>query len=314
MASHWHAGPPRCYLWARCFSLERCRRISRGCRALRGIWATAHPTVELTRVPRADSGAARVHLIVVRTVPPSLPQSLPHTKEAQAGTPHPVPPCVVHCPHRPCFTIGRYSLDFLLLSLPPHSPFPRKALRQTPYSSSGLSFRSPRTKAPPSQDFQISQPSSWYVMPRHARKGGLPSAPPSSIRLPSATVANCHVRVEQATTDAVISRTETVSCLPGWIAFGDPADKSCAQLNKYLKLDQRGSIIAEYVWIDSEGGTRAKARVSLHFLLVYNPRCFAGRRGYKSRRLDRGLATPPLPLSFHEPRRRLLGQDGQLAN
>ncbi|KAK0610917.1 hypothetical protein B0T14DRAFT_529308 [Immersiella caudata] len=43
-----------------------------------------------------------------------------------------------------------------------------------------------------------------------------------------------------ATTDAVISRTET--------------------LNKYLKLDQRGSIIAEYVWIDSEGGTRAKAR------------------------------------------------------
>jgi hypothetical protein len=49
----------------------------------------------------------------------------------------------------------------------------------------------------------------------------------------------------------------------------------CAQLNKYLKLDQKGSIIAEYVWIDSEGGTRAKARVSLpipfDLLLVPDP-------------------------------------------
>ena len=34
------------------------------------------------------------------------------------------------------------------------------------------------------------------------------------------------------------------------------------QLNKYLKLDQKGSLIAEYVWIDADGGTRAKARVS----------------------------------------------------
>ncbi|EJT76293.1 glutamine synthetase [Gaeumannomyces tritici R3-111a-1] len=31
-------------------------------------------------------------------------------------------------------------------------------------------------------------------------------------------------------------------------------------LQKYLRLDQKGSIIAEYVWIDSEGGVRSKSR------------------------------------------------------
>ncbi|EGR46983.1 uncharacterized protein TRIREDRAFT_122811 [Trichoderma reesei QM6a] len=31
-------------------------------------------------------------------------------------------------------------------------------------------------------------------------------------------------------------------------------------LNKYLKLDQQGKIMAEYVWIDSTGGTRSKSR------------------------------------------------------
>lgn len=31
-------------------------------------------------------------------------------------------------------------------------------------------------------------------------------------------------------------------------------------LNKYLALDQKGSIMAEYVWIDSEGGVRSKSR------------------------------------------------------
>jgi glutamine synthetase len=31
-------------------------------------------------------------------------------------------------------------------------------------------------------------------------------------------------------------------------------------LQKYLKLDQKGSVIAEYVWIDSEGGVRSKSR------------------------------------------------------
>lgn len=35
------------------------------------------------------------------------------------------------------------------------------------------------------------------------------------------------------------------------------------QLNKYLKLDQKGSIMAEYVWVDANGETRSKSRVSL---------------------------------------------------
>jgi hypothetical protein len=29
-------------------------------------------------------------------------------------------------------------------------------------------------------------------------------------------------------------------------------------------LDQRGSVIAEYVWIDANGGTRSKCKVSIH--------------------------------------------------
>jgi len=36
-----------------------------------------------------------------------------------------------------------------------------------------------------------------------------------------------------------------------------------AQLQKYLNLDQRGSVIAEYVWIDANGGTRSKCKVSI---------------------------------------------------
>lgn len=34
------------------------------------------------------------------------------------------------------------------------------------------------------------------------------------------------------------------------------------QLSKYLKLEQKGSLIAEYVWIDAIGETRSKSRVS----------------------------------------------------
>jgi len=33
------------------------------------------------------------------------------------------------------------------------------------------------------------------------------------------------------------------------------------QLEKYLKLSQRGNIIAEYVWIDASGGIRSKSKV-----------------------------------------------------
>lgn len=38
------------------------------------------------------------------------------------------------------------------------------------------------------------------------------------------------------------------------------------QLQKYLRLDQKGSIMVEYIWIDSEGGVRSKSRVSLQIL------------------------------------------------
>lgn len=34
------------------------------------------------------------------------------------------------------------------------------------------------------------------------------------------------------------------------------------QLQKYTNLDQKGNIIAEYIWIDAFGATRSKARVS----------------------------------------------------
>ncbi|KAI9651531.1 MAG: glutamate--ammonia ligase, partial [Alyxoria varia] len=33
-----------------------------------------------------------------------------------------------------------------------------------------------------------------------------------------------------------------------------------ANLDKYLKLDQKGKVIAEYVWIDSSNGTRSKCK------------------------------------------------------
>uniref|UniRef100_L2FSW5 Glutamine synthetase n=1 Tax=Colletotrichum fructicola (strain Nara gc5) TaxID=1213859 RepID=L2FSW5_COLFN len=34
-------------------------------------------------------------------------------------------------------------------------------------------------------------------------------------------------------------------------------------LAKYLKLDQKGQIMAEYIWIDADGETRSKSRVCL---------------------------------------------------
>lgn len=33
---------------------------------------------------------------------------------------------------------------------------------------------------------------------------------------------------------------------------------------KYMSLDQRGSVQAEYVWIDAVGGTRSKTKVRSH--------------------------------------------------
>lgn len=40
------------------------------------------------------------------------------------------------------------------------------------------------------------------------------------------------------------------------------------QLNKYLKLDQKGQIMAEYVWVDANGETRSKSRVSFFSLFL----------------------------------------------
>lgn len=33
---------------------------------------------------------------------------------------------------------------------------------------------------------------------------------------------------------------------------------------KYMSLDQRGQVQAEYIWIDAVGGTRSKTKVSSH--------------------------------------------------
>lgn len=42
---------------------------------------------------------------------------------------------------------------------------------------------------------------------------------------------------------------------------------SRVQLSRFLNLDQKGAVIAEYVWIDSSNGTRSKCKVSRpHFL------------------------------------------------
>jgi len=33
---------------------------------------------------------------------------------------------------------------------------------------------------------------------------------------------------------------------------------------KYMTLDQRGAVQAEYIWIDAVGGTRSKTKVRCH--------------------------------------------------
>jgi len=44
------------------------------------------------------------------------------------------------------------------------------------------------------------------------------------------------------------------------MATESPYISNAANLQKYLNLDQRGSVIAEYVWIDANGGTRSKCK------------------------------------------------------
>jgi hypothetical protein len=49
--------------------------------------------------------------------------------------------------------------------------------------------------------------------------------------------------------------------LPDGTAIVPNANK-LQQLKKYLDLDQKGMIMAEYVWVDADGETRSKSRVS----------------------------------------------------
>ncbi|KAK8089417.1 glutamine synthetase [Apiospora hydei] len=42
--------------------------------------------------------------------------------------------------------------------------------------------------------------------------------------------------------------------------FMAPAHHACFALMKYMKLDQKGNAMAEYIWIDSTGGVRSKSR------------------------------------------------------
>lgn len=54
---------------------------------------------------------------------------------------------------------------------------------------------------------------------------------------------------------------------PGLQASETTILSNAENLKKFLRLPQNGQLIAEYIWIDSEGGTRSKSRVS--FFLVY---------------------------------------------
>jgi len=57
----------------------------------------------------------------------------------------------------------------------------------------------------------------------------------------------------------VISNTATVSA---HFTERRRSHTDSSQLEKYNKLDQKGSVIAEYVWIDASNGLRSKCKVS----------------------------------------------------
>jgi hypothetical protein len=40
---------------------------------------------------------------------------------------------------------------------------------------------------------------------------------------------------------------------------------------KYMNLDQKGSAMAEYIWIDSTGGVRSKSKASRRNLIIVYP-------------------------------------------
>lgn len=43
------------------------------------------------------------------------------------------------------------------------------------------------------------------------------------------------------------------------------------QLLKYLSLDQKGKVMAEYIWIDAEGGVRSKTKVRVTPIIAGGP-------------------------------------------
>lgn len=59
-----------------------------------------------------------------------------------------------------------------------------------------------------------------------------------------------------------------------------------------MKLDQKGQIMAEYVWVDADGETRSKSRVS--------PILTPSNSGFHPKPpILAGIATEPLPPSGH---------------
>ncbi|KAF4943065.1 hypothetical protein F66182_18867, partial [Fusarium sp. NRRL 66182] len=42
-------------------------------------------------------------------------------------------------------------------------------------------------------------------------------------------------------------------------------------LLKYLSLDQKGKVMAEYIWIDAEGGVRSKTKVRVTPIIAGGP-------------------------------------------
>lgn len=41
---------------------------------------------------------------------------------------------------------------------------------------------------------------------------------------------------------------------------------NAANLAKYMSLDQKGKVLAEYIWIDGSNGLRNKTKVSIYSL------------------------------------------------
>ena len=61
----------------------------------------------------------------------------------------------------------------------------------------------------------------------------------------------------------------TYAALPSaGLAPRSPLANFYKQLKKYLDLPQKGSVMAEYVWIDGSNGIRSKSKVSFLLLLL----------------------------------------------